>query len=63
LVHQVDDEAAFADSIMVLTDPDRRSAIIANGFANLKNFDTNTMIAEYLRIYSEISEASVGTNA
>ena len=58
LLHDPDDEAGFAASVLRLIDKTEREKFAQLGFDNLKNFDTDDMVAEYINLYKEAIELS-----
>ena len=50
----VDDEAAFARSVLRLTDPAERACWSERGLENVKRFAAENMIAKYVALYRSL---------
>ncbi len=57
LTHDVDDEAAFAHSILRLTDPGERARWSERSLQNVERFRAEDMIAKYIALYRELGVA------
>ena len=55
LMHNLEDEAAFATDLLNLTDPVERERWSAKSFENAKRFSTSRMIAEYIAVYDALT--------
>jgi len=55
LVHELTDENGFAASILRLLNGQERQKVIAAGFENLKNYDSEKMVTSYLTLYHELA--------
>jgi glycosyltransferase involved in cell wall biosynthesis len=58
LAHPVDDEAAFADDLMRLTDPAERQRWSLKALENAKRFSSTRMISEYIALYRRLGAAA-----
>jgi hypothetical protein len=58
LAHPVDDEAAFADDLMRLTDPAERQRWSLKALENAKRFSSSRMISEYIALYRKLGAAA-----
>ena len=54
IVHDVQDERGFADSLLALVDTEHRDLTVARGFKNLQKFDSERMVASYEQLYREV---------
>jgi len=54
LTHDVEDEAAFARSVLRLTDPVERQRWSEKSLRNAKRFETESMIARYIELYRSL---------
>ncbi|MBA3652292.1 MAG: glycosyltransferase family 4 protein [Chthoniobacterales bacterium] len=57
LTHDVEDEAAFARSILRLTDPGERARWSERSLQNVERFRAEDMIAKYIALYRELGVA------
>jgi glycosyltransferase involved in cell wall biosynthesis len=55
LVHDVEDEAGFADSLLRLTNPEERTRWSEKALANAQRFTTERMIADYTSLYRSLA--------
>jgi glycosyltransferase involved in cell wall biosynthesis len=58
LAHPVDDEAAFADDLIRLTDPAERQRWSLRALENAKRFSSTRMISEYIALYRKLGAAA-----
>ena len=58
LTHPLEDEAAFAEDLLRLVDPEERARWSAKALENAKRFSTARMAAEYARLYHSLAPAS-----
>jgi glycosyltransferase involved in cell wall biosynthesis len=54
LTHPVEDEAAFADDLMRLTDPTERQRWSVKALENAKRFSSARMVSEYIALYRRL---------
>jgi glycosyltransferase involved in cell wall biosynthesis len=58
LAHPVQDETAFADDLMRLTDPAERQRWSAKALENAKRFSSTRMVSEYIALYRRLGTAA-----
>jgi glycosyltransferase involved in cell wall biosynthesis len=57
LAHPVEDEAAFADDLMRLTDPTERQRWSVKALENAKRFSSARMVSQYIALYRRLGVA------
>lgn len=55
LIHSVEDEAAFAENVLRLSNPDERRIWSEKSLRNAERFTTTRMIAEYVEVYRNLA--------
>ncbi|WP_017323924.1 glycosyltransferase family 1 protein [Synechococcus sp. PCC 7336] len=55
MVCPIDDRAAFGEAVLQLCEPQVRSEYVRRGLENVKRFEPDRMVAEYVALYEELT--------
>jgi glycosyltransferase involved in cell wall biosynthesis len=57
VINTIEDEDSFAGSLLQLKNEGARNVIVQAGFANLKKYDIEKMVASYIDLYKELLQS------